>query len=105
MMRSHTHSDRPSRMPNWLHHALYRQSPYQYVRVDPTSPVSPLADEEGSRWYYKTKQRKLMKMQVDDAFEIRGSVQTALAVLVLLVAWTAWRATCWTWKAIFTRGG
>lgn len=46
-----------------------------------------------------------MKMEADDAFQIRGSVQTVLGLLALLVTLAAWRATWWVWVAITARLG
>lgn len=104
-MRSHNHSDVPSRMPRWLHQILYREAPYQYVRADPSSSRAPAAEKDGTRWYYRTKQRKLMKMEVDDAFQIRASVQTVLGLIALLATWAAWRAGWWAWAVITARLG
>lgn len=106
LMRSHSHSESRSRMPGWLHQALYREAPYQYVRVDSNNPGTPGPGEgEGSRWYYHSKQRKLMKMEVEDAFQIRGSVLVILGLLAAVGTWAAWRAGCWMWDAFTTRYG
>lgn len=92
-------------MPRWLHQVLYREAPYQYVRVDSHSPATSPAEKDGAKWYYHTKQRKLMKMEVDDAFQIRSSVLTVLGLGALLVTWVAWRAGLWAWGAITVRLG
>lgn len=105
LIRSHNHSNMPSRMPRWLHQLLYREAPYQYVRVHPKSPgSSPTAEtKEQGKWYYHSKQRKLMKMEVDDAFQIRGSVLTVLGLLAALATWAVWGIGTWAWDAITTR--
>lgn len=105
LMRSHNHSATPSRMPRWLHQLLYREAPYQYVRVDPkNSGTSPTAEtKERGEWYYHSKQRKLMKMEVDDAFHIRGSVLMIMGLLAILATWIFWRVTTWAWRIIATR--
>lgn len=103
LMRSHSHSDTPSRMPRWLHQVLYRQAPYQYVRVNPSTSATPTTEKDGAKWYYHSKQRKLMKMEVDDAFQIRGSVLTVLGLLAVLATWATWRMGFWLWTIVKTR--
>ncbi|KAF3764919.1 hypothetical protein M406DRAFT_260517 [Cryphonectria parasitica EP155] len=100
LMRSHFHSSTQSWMPDWIHHILYREAPYQYVRADPKDPRTPTTEAGGSRWYYRTKQRKLLKMEVEDAFRIRGSVLVVLGLLAVGGTWAAWRAVCWAWTAL-----
>lgn len=128
VIRSHSHSETPSSLPRWLHRVVYREAPYRYVRVDaaaggggggsrPTSPrisskggpgakasVS-ASDNEGSKWYYHSKQRKLMKMEVDDAFQIRSTVLMALGMLALVFTWAVWRTGWWVWSAATVRFG
>lgn len=121
-MRSHSHSESPSSLPGWLHHVVYREAPYRYVRVvdsagsgsRPTTPrtvsggggtSAKASASEGSRWYYHSKQRKLMKMEVDDAFEIRGTVLMALGLFALVFTWAVWRAGWWAWTTATARFG
>lgn len=130
LMRSHSHSETPSSLPKWLHHVVYREAPYRYVRVDATgettggSPTTPRTSSsgksngsggassnasasasasEGSRWYYHSKQRKLMKMEVDDAFQIRGTVLMALGLLALVLTWAGCQAAWWLWTTVALR--
>ncbi|SPQ18899.1 71a70ed5-14ee-4d00-97da-034e1f121df3 [Thermothielavioides terrestris] len=103
-LRAHYHADadQASRLPRWLHRIVYRYRPYRYVAVDergrpvaegrPRSPGSPGREAED---YYHSKQRKLMKMEAAEAFEIRGSVLVALGLLSLGVFWAAWRLAAW----------
>ncbi|KAJ4396856.1 hypothetical protein N0V93_001078 [Gnomoniopsis smithogilvyi] len=103
VMRSHIHSDSTSRMPRWLHTLLYRDTPYQYVRVDRSKQGTPMTRDEGTKWHYHTKQRKLMKMEAEDAFRIRGSVLVILGLLAVAATWIAWQVSCRLWAAITTR--
>lgn len=122
LMRSHSHSETPSNLPRWLHHVVYREAPYRYVRVNDdarnidsttarpktsrtTSSSSTASASEGSKWYYHSKQRKLMKMEVDDAFQIRGTVLMALGLLALGFTWAVWRVSWWLWTAATVRFG
>lgn len=107
LMRSHSHSETPSRMPRWLHRLLYREAPYQYVRVDASGPnaITSSEKEEGKRWHYHTKQRKLMKMEVEDAFQIRGSVLVVLGLVAALGTFATWRIGSWAWIIFSARHG
>lgn len=97
LMRSHSHSEEPSMLPHWLHRILYREAPYQYVRVDTTAPASRSTGEERGRWYYHTKQRKLMRMEVDDAFQVRGLVLMVLGLGAVATSWGVWCVGGWIW--------
>ena len=95
LMRSHSHSEDPSRLPRWLHRAVYREAPYKYVKVDTTKPSAPPASDEGVRWYYHSKQRKLMRMEADDAFQIRSTVLVVLGLLAVAATWALWWVVWW----------
>lgn len=73
--RSHNHNDGASRLPAWLHHLLYKPEPYQYVRKGNKSP-------QAGSWFYHSKQKKLMKMEAEEAFAMRNTVLLLLTVLV-----------------------
>ncbi|KAF3355506.1 hypothetical protein VdG1_06918 [Verticillium dahliae VDG1] len=64
-----------SRLPAWLHHLT-------------------------TGGYYHTKQKKLAKMEMADAFEIRTHVAALLAVLVTVVAWTGVSLLRWVWTSV-----
>lgn len=104
VMRSHNHSDASSGMPRWLHAVLYREAPYQYVRVDRSQPANSSSTTD-SKWYYHTKQRKLMRMEAEDAFRIRGSVLVVLGLLVVAASWAVWWLGCQLWAVVATRLG
>ncbi len=72
-LRMHTHAESRSRLPNWLHNLLYRKHPYEYMRQKKNGSHEP--------WYYHSKQKKLMKMEAEDAFRLRGTVLVGLAVV------------------------
>ncbi|KAF9879009.1 hypothetical protein CkaCkLH20_03242 [Colletotrichum karsti] len=56
-------------MPAWLHSIMYRRSPYEHVQTRDRSRT-PSPKDEQSDFYYHSKQKKLMHMEVDDAFEL-----------------------------------
>ncbi|KAK0666254.1 hypothetical protein QBC41DRAFT_154991 [Cercophora samala] len=110
-LRRHYHaSDSESRMPEWLHRILYRYKRYEYVAVDengkpfpisnPQTPaVSPGQEKED---YYHSKQKKLMKMEVAEAFEIRSSVVILLVALGVVFLWGSWKVASWAIGALWT---
>lgn len=71
-LRMHTHAESRSRLPNWLHDLLYRRYPYEDIRRKPGGVRGP--------WYYHSKQKKLMRMEAEDAFKLRGPVLVGMAV-------------------------
>ncbi|KAG9253529.1 uncharacterized protein F5Z01DRAFT_143389 [Emericellopsis atlantica] len=80
LKRSHNHAQAHSRLPAWLHALLYR--PYE----DGTSPNA----GTGVPWYYHTKQKKLLRMETEDAFKIRSTMLVFLAVLVTSAVAGSW---------------
>lgn len=79
--RSHAHSQTPSRLPPWLHNIIYRAQPYGGDRDEPGAD---------SAWYYHSKQKKLLEMEAEEAFEVRNSVIALFGVAAIGAAWGAW---------------
>lgn len=96
--RSHLHPEEySSRLPHWLHRIIYRYQPYQYVRLDKDgNPIK----ESAYHGFYHSKQRKLMKMEVDDAFQIRGTVLFIMGIMAMTVVWGLWRLAAWMLRSI-----
>ncbi|KAK0754015.1 hypothetical protein B0T18DRAFT_312952 [Schizothecium vesticola] len=100
--RAHFHSDhqpeRPgtSRFPLWLHRIIYHRRqdapPSTDEHTPPVTPWDGAGDRDG---YYHSKQRELMKMMADEAFEIRSAVLMALVVGGLGVLVGVWKAVGW----------
>jgi hypothetical protein len=111
----HAEPLRPSRLPQWLHRLVYRYRPYRYVAVDQNGKPVPLrrsssnaSDDGGGRGrgdslgagageYYHSRQRKLMKMEVQDAFEMRTTVLVVLGSAGLIVSCLVWCVATWVW--------
>lgn len=96
-------SDRTTtRTPSWLHRLLFKYRPYRYVAVSD----QPTEEKSRSKWgtYYHTKQRKLLKMEAADAFEIRNTVLALLGILSLGLVWGVWQALSWGLYATGLRG-
>lgn len=93
VMRSHLHpDDYSSRLPHWLHRIIYSYRPYQYVRVDKNGNPT---GQRAYHGFYHSKQRKLMKMEVDDAFQIRGTVLLVMGIVIMLAFWGLWQLAIW----------
>ncbi|KAM0322897.1 hypothetical protein ACHAQA_009239 [Verticillium albo-atrum] len=83
-----------SRLPAWLHHLVYRR-----------------ADEDGAQGgkaqggqttggYYRSKQKKLARMEMADAFEIRMHVAAFLAAVAAVVSWVGVAVVGWVWRQV-----
>lgn len=105
LMRSHSHREDPSALPRWLHRIVYREAPYKYIKVNSSRSETPTDNDDGSRWYYHTKQRKLMKMEVSDAFQIRSTVLVVLGLLAVAATWALWCVGWWVWITATTTLG
>ncbi|CRK18437.1 hypothetical protein BN1723_017650 [Verticillium longisporum] len=99
LMRSHgRRSD--SRLPAWLHHLVYRPA-HEHDRTRPARAAGGGGGQsQTTGGYYHTKQKKLAKMEMADAFEIRTHVAAVLAVLVTVVAWTGVSLLRWVWTSV-----
>lgn len=101
-------NDRPTRrrLPPWLHRIVYRYQPYRYGTATTPSgsprPASPgssgtpgspgsTGGESGAAEYYHSKQRELMRMEAEEAFEMRGVVVVGLGLVSVLVGWVVWK--------------
>lgn len=94
--RSHFHAESgDSRLPVWLHRVVYRYQRYQYVPVGEDGRRLPQPETANQHLYYHSKQRKLMKMEADEAFEIRNIVLVAMALVGVCIMWALWRVLWW----------
>ncbi|CAK7205633.1 hypothetical protein SEUCBS139899_008411 [Sporothrix eucalyptigena] len=97
------------RMPEWLHHIVYRRQPYHYVLVkDDSQPVggaktttagSTRSTDDGT--YYHSMQRKLLKMETDEAFRIRTTVLFVMGVTAVGSVWASMVAVKWVARHIW----
>ncbi|KAK1961735.1 hypothetical protein LY78DRAFT_661873 [Colletotrichum sublineola] len=88
-------------MPSWLHNVMYQRSPYHYVQARDQKNPRPAGEKE--EWYYHSKQKKLIRMEVDDAFQMRGHVLVVLALVSLAVFWGVWLFSSWVWRSFGSR--
>ncbi|KAI1082734.1 hypothetical protein F5B20DRAFT_482126 [Whalleya microplaca] len=79
-------------LPSWLSHLLWQPHPYQWVDRGPAPP-----NKNEERWYYHTKQRKLLKMEAAEAFQLRHTVLISLCALAFGVAWLLYRLGAGFW--------
>ncbi|KJZ71207.1 hypothetical protein HIM_09413 [Hirsutella minnesotensis 3608] len=76
--RPHNHAEGPGRSPRWLP-----------VSFRPSSQLSPDAADQETR-HYHSYQRQLMRMEADEAFELRGVVVVSLALVLAGTTWAVW---------------
>ncbi|KAI2640392.1 hypothetical protein GGS26DRAFT_537988 [Hypomontagnella submonticulosa] len=102
--RIEQHSERQSRLPSWLlpswlDRVLFRTHPYEWVGRNKGGTAGSGGTQRKERWYYHTKQKKLMKMEAADALEIQRSVLLGLCVVFLCAVWALWRLSIgfWAW--------
>ncbi|CAK7220025.1 hypothetical protein SCUCBS95973_004017 [Sporothrix curviconia] len=92
------------RMPGWLHSIVYRRQPYHYVlikgdaqhagaKTTTTTAASTRSANNGT--YYHSMQRKLLKMESDEAFRIRTTVLCVMGVAVVGIVWASMVAIRW----------
>lgn len=93
--RSHLHTNAQNKLPAWLHNLIYRPQPYSYMPGN-----NPNAN---GQWYYHTKQKKLMKMEAAEAFELRNTVLVLLAAVLSVLAGSAWYLTSYVYNGLMTR--
>lgn len=98
--REHIHRHRQSRLPDWLHRLIYRPQPYSQVGGGAAAAAP---GEVREPFYYHTKQKKLLKMEADEAFRMRRPAIAALSVVVVALGWTAWRVVLMSWSWLYTR--
>ncbi|KAI3551649.1 hypothetical protein CSPX01_00991 [Colletotrichum filicis] len=103
--RSRNHG-RQGWMPSWLHSILYRRSQYRYAEAQDskttTPTTTPSPKDEKEEFYYHSKQKKLLRAEVDDAFQLRGQVLVVMALVLftasLAFAWGGWQISTWVWR-------
>ncbi|KAI6093678.1 hypothetical protein F4821DRAFT_252680 [Hypoxylon rubiginosum] len=91
--RMQEHSERYGRipswlLPSWLDRLLFRPQPYGWVGQKSTNGPNSAKPE---RWYFHTKQRKLMRLEAADAFEMRRPVILTMSVVAICAIWAFWR--------------
>jgi len=104
-------------MPGWLHGLIYREQPYYYVHAPKRDGQTAILrqrasaggkgggenEASGRGWFYRTKQRKLLKMEVDQAFEIRSTVLCIMGLVLAGSTWALWRVGSWTLTILLRR--
>ncbi|KAK4168732.1 hypothetical protein QBC43DRAFT_105512 [Cladorrhinum sp. PSN259] len=116
--RAHFHADHhhsshgpSSRMPGWLHKIIYKYRPYRYV-VDGNGELKRVSQEDegkeprvkgigkGDEEFYHSHQKKLAKMEMAEAFEMRGFVMVVLGLMAAGLGWGAWKVISGVWSVL-----
>ncbi|EAQ92538.1 predicted protein [Chaetomium globosum CBS 148.51] len=90
----------------WLHRVVYRYQPYRYANSSTRPAAEPGNSPGGARGasdgggggageYYHSKQRELMRMEAEEAFEMRSVVVVGLGLVSVVVEWMVWRVVGW----------
>lgn len=86
-----SHSAPQGRFQGWLH-VIYRPQPYSWIGGGPAPP-----NKSDERWYYHTKQQKLMRMEASDAFGMRNVVLVGLIAVGVGMTWAVWQLAWTAW--------
>jgi hypothetical protein len=87
---------------------VYRPQPYEYVRspdVLQRQKSGEVIKEQAAKdvpWHWTTKQKKMIKMEVADAFEIRKRVVLAMAMAVAVLAALVVLAVSWGYSMVMS---
>jgi len=74
------------------------------VRPPGSPPPQPKGEEGEGEWVWHTKQRKMLRMEVTEAFEIRQWVLVVMGAVCCLGALGCWWLVGWVWKRAFESG-
>ncbi|TVY37696.1 hypothetical protein LOCC1_G007257 [Lachnellula occidentalis] len=97
-LRTHSHTKAPSaplaRLKSLLHTLIFKRvpeaSPYSYVRSPDAKSESGVGNgnvqSKEEPWHWHTKQRKMMKAEMDEAFRMRESVMIFLVLMGVGIA-------------------
>lgn len=61
------------------------------------SPGKGGTEGESEEWVWHTKQRKMLRMEIVDAFELRRWVVAALGGMVVVLGGAGWWVGWWIW--------
>lgn len=79
----YTHSDLPWFYPRWVARYVWPQ-PYQHVGGGAKG------SKANERWHYHSKQKKLLKLEADEAFQMRSTILVLLSVVAALATSAVW---------------
>ncbi|KAF7959159.1 hypothetical protein EAE96_002674 [Botrytis aclada] len=87
------------RIQEFLHRLIYKPQPYAYIK----SPSQGQNAERTKRkeeqpWHWNTKQKKMMKMEVSDAFKFRQWVLVGMAVIATGMGLLVLYLGNWIWQ-------
>lgn len=104
VLRSEGHRNRGSRLPAWLHRIVYMPSPDQSNNGSSGNKSTQTHNSTGGQedGYYHSKQKKLAKMEMADAFEIRGAVVAFIFGMSVVMSWGVWTAGHSLWRHVMT---
>ncbi|TEY39698.1 hypothetical protein BOTCAL_0453g00020 [Botryotinia calthae] len=105
-LRVHQHSE-PRTYPNtfigriqeFLHRLIYKPQPYAYIKSPSRGQNAEGIERKGEEpWHWNTKQKKMMKMEVSDAFKFRQWVLVGMAVVATGIGLLVLYLGNWIWQ-------
>ena len=87
--------EHPSSRTNWFL-TYFNPEPYEDVgTTSPSGDPGERAQKKRNSWHLTKKIRKITRLEVSDAFEMRGQVLVGMAVVGLLGVMVLWAAVRW----------
>ncbi|KAF7906795.1 hypothetical protein EAF00_001073 [Botryotinia globosa] len=105
-LRIHQHSE-PRTYPNtfigriqeFLHKLIFKPQPYAYIKSPSRGQnAEGIKRKEEEPWHWNTKQKKMMKVEVSDAFRFRQWVLIGMAVVAAGIGLLVLCLANWIWQ-------
>ncbi|KAF7894622.1 uncharacterized protein EAF01_010072 [Botrytis porri] len=105
-LRIHQHSETRKysntfigRIQEFLHRLIYKPQPYAYIKSPSQGQnAGGIKRKEEEPWHWNTKQKKMIKMEVSDAFKLRQWVLVGMAVVATGVGLVVLYLGNWIWQ-------
>ncbi|TGO52731.1 hypothetical protein BCON_0136g00270 [Botryotinia convoluta] len=105
-LRIHQHSEPRTypitfigRIQEFLHKLMFKPQPYAYIKSPSRGQnAEGIKRKEEEPWHWNTKQKKMMKMEVSDAFKFRQWVLVGMAVVAAGIGLLVLYLANWIWQ-------
>ncbi|TGO35603.1 hypothetical protein BHYA_0152g00080 [Botrytis hyacinthi] len=87
------------RIQEFLHKLVFKPQPYAYIKSPSRGQnAEGIKRKEEEPWHWNTKQKKMMKMEVSDAFKLRQWVLIGMAVVATGIGLLVLYLANWIWQ-------